>query len=97
MPKQIKWSVRATQDRLKILNYWIKRNQSNSYSTKLDSLFRENIELLAQIPELGKPTNLPDVRIKIVRDYLIFYRIKDAFLEIITIWDSRRNPKKLKF
>jgi hypothetical protein len=41
-------------------------------------LFRENVELLAQIPELGKPTNLPDVRVKIVRDYLIFYRIKDV-------------------
>lgn len=89
--------MRATQDRLEILNYWIKRNQSNFYSTKLDSLFRENIELLAQIPTLGKPTNLPNVRMKIVRDYLIFYRIKDTFLEIVTIWDSRRNPKQLKF
>ncbi len=96
MSKQIKWSIRANQDRLAILEYWIKRNQSNSYSTKLDSLFRENIELLAQIPELGKPTNFPKVRVKIVRDYLIFYRIKNAFLEIVTIWDSRRNPKKLK-
>lgn len=96
MPKQIKWSVRATQDRIEILEYWTKRNQSNSYSIKLDLLFRENIELLAQIPALGKPTNLPDVRIKTVRDHLIFYRIKDAFLEIVTIWDSRRSPKKLK-
>ncbi|MVN20094.1 type II toxin-antitoxin system RelE/ParE family toxin [Mucilaginibacter arboris] len=96
MAKQIKWSVRANQDRLEILDYWIKRNQSNSYSIKLDSLFRENIELLAQIPALGKPTDFPNVRIKIVRDYSIFYRITDQFLEIITIWDSRRNPEKLK-
>jgi plasmid stabilization system protein ParE len=97
MSKEIRWSARANQDRLKILEYWINRNQSNFYSIKLDLLFKENIELLAQIPELGKPTNLPNVRVKIVRDYLIFYRVKDAFLEIISIWDSRRNPKKLEF
>lgn len=96
MPKEIRWSIRANQDRIEILEYWIKRNQSNTYSIKLARLFEENIELLSQILTIGKPTNLPDVRVKVVRDYLIFYRIMDEFLEIITIWDSRRNPKNLK-
>ncbi len=96
MPKEIRWSIRANQDRIEILEYWIKRNQSNTYSIKLALLFEENIELLSQIPTIGKPTNLPDVRVKVVRDYLIFYRIMEELLEIIAIWDSRRNPKKLE-
>lgn len=96
MLKQIKWSVRDTQDRFVILEYWIERNRSNAYSIKLDLLFKESIDLIAQIPELGKPTDFLNVRIKIVRDYYIFYRIKDYLLEIITIWDSRRNPENLK-
>lgn len=96
MLKQIKWSVRANQDRLEILDYWIKGNQSNSYSLKLDLLFRQTVELLANTPEIVKPTDIIDVTIKIVRDCLIFYRLENDFLEIVTIWDSRRNPDKLK-
>lgn len=96
MYKQIRWSVRASQDRVEILNYWINKTRSNAYSIKLDSLFRENVALLAQIPELGKPTDFTNLKVRVIRDYLMFYRITDNFIEIVTIWDSRRNPKKLK-
>lgn len=94
MSKKIKWSVRANQNRLDILEYWINRNKSAAYSTKLDLLFKENILLIAEIPDLGKPTDYIGVRVKIVRDYLIFYRATNDFLEIIAIRDSRRDPKK---
>jgi len=96
MVKEIRWSLRANQDRLQILEYWVNRNKSNTYSLKLDQLFRKSVELIAEIPELGKPTEFLNVRIKIVRDYLIYYRIKSTCIEIITIWNSRRNPRKLE-
>jgi len=28
-------------------------------------------------------------------DYAIFYRISEVTIELITIWDSRQDPKKL--
>ncbi len=94
MAKEIRWSLRANQDRLEILEYWINRNKSNTFSQKLDHLIRASINIVALMPEHGKPTNIPSVRIKIVREYLIYYRIKPKHVEIITIWGSRRNPKK---
>jgi toxin YoeB len=96
MAKKINWSPRAQQDRFEILEYWADRNKSKVYSEKLNRLFLNSIELLAKTPELGKPTKYSLVRIKIVRDYFIYYQINYDFIEIITIWDTRRNPKKFK-
>lgn len=96
MVEKIKWSARAQQDRFEILDYWANRNKSKIYSAKLNQLFLNNIELIAKTPELGKPTKYPLVRIKIVRDYFIYYQINSDYIQIITIWDTRRNPKKFK-
>jgi hypothetical protein len=31
-----------------------------------------------------------------VRNYLIYYQISDSYIDILAIWDSRRDPKKFK-
>lgn len=96
MAKQIIWSHRAQTDRKEILKYWINRNKSNNYSKKLNGLFKEAIKLIADYPEIGKPTDDKNARIKIVRDYLIIYEINNEQIFILTIWDSRQNPERLK-
>jgi len=96
MAKKIDWSERSQKELLEILEYWSNRNKSKTYSAKLNALVLDSVELIAQIPELGIPTKFHDVRIKIVRDYLIYYRINITNIEILTVWDSRRNPKKFK-
>lgn len=96
MLREVIWSGRAVQEKIEILEYWKNRNKSNLYSVKLDQYFQEGIQLLTINPELGKPTNESFVRIKIVLDYLIYYRIKSDSIEILSIWDSRRNPQKFK-
>ncbi|CAN5515027.1 hypothetical protein BH09BAC6_BH09BAC6_06650 [soil metagenome] len=96
MAKKIRWSPRAQQDRFEILEYWLNRNKSKTYSEKLNQILLDNIEPLAKMPELGLPTRYASVRIKIIHDYLVYYQIADAYIEILDIWDSRRNPKKFK-
>lgn len=97
MVKKIIWSRRAQTDRIEIFEYWNKRNNSNSYSRKLNELFKKAVKLIAEYPEIGKSTDDKNARIKIVRDYLIIYEVDDRdFLIILTIWDSRKNPKSLK-
>lgn len=97
MAKQIIWSKRSQTDRKEIFRYWNKRNNSNYYSKKLNELFKQAVRLIAEYPEIGKPTDDKNVRIKIVKDYLIIYEIdeKDHLL-ILTIWDARQNPKRLE-
>jgi plasmid stabilization system protein ParE len=96
MAKEIVWSARAQKERFEILEYWKNRNKSANYSIKLNNLFINSIELVAEMPELGKPTSYPNVRIKIIRDYFIYYHITDTLIEVVTIWDTRRNPGKFK-
>lgn len=97
MVKQIVWSRIAQADRKRILQYRNERNKSKLYSRKLNRLFKEAVKLIAEYPEIGKPTDNRNARIKIVRDYLIIYEVdeKDRLL-ILTIWDSRQDPKKLE-
>lgn len=74
MAKEIRWPVRADQERLEILEYWANRNKSTIYSIKLNRLFNEQVEQLTKLSELGKPTNIPFVRVVILRDYLLYYK-----------------------
>lgn len=97
MVKQIIWSRRAQSERKEIFKYWNLRNKSNIYSKKLNELLKEAVRLISEYPEIGKSTDDKNARIKIVRDYLIIYEVdlKDRLL-ILTIWDSRKDPKKLE-
>lgn len=97
MAKQIIWSRRAQNDRKEIFKYWNKRNKSSTYSKKLNALFKEAVKLISQYPEIGKPTDDKNARIKIVKDYLIIYEVNDKDqLLILTIWDSRQSSLRLK-
>ncbi len=52
---------------------------------------------VAEMPESGIPTENPDVRFKIIKDYIVYYHISSSkTIEVLTVWDSRRNPRKFK-
>ncbi|MDB5150481.1 MAG: type toxin-antitoxin system RelE/ParE family toxin [Mucilaginibacter sp.] len=94
MFREIKWSTRAIQEWVEILEYWIEKNKSNTYSLKLDHLFKATFAIIVKSPEIGRATDLPFIRIKIIRDYIVYYRISPEYIEILTVRDSRRNPRK---
>jgi plasmid stabilization system protein ParE len=94
MVKQIIWSSLAHLDRFQILEYWINRNKSNGYSKRLNQIFEDTVDLISRHPKIGKETDVPNVRIKIVQDYYFTYRETETTIEILTIWDSRQNPIK---
>lgn len=96
MAKQVVWSFRAQSDRKEILNYWRHRNKSISYSNKLNQLLKESIKIIADFPQIGKPTDDINTRIKIIKDYLIIYEETETQILILTIWDTRQDPEKLK-
>ena len=96
MAKKIIWSETAQNVRKEILLYWKNRNKSLVYSRKLNKLFNDAADIIAAFPKIGKPSGYKDSRIKIVKDYLLVYKEFDAFISIITIWDSRQNPLKLE-
>ncbi|MGF1638893.1 MAG: type II toxin-antitoxin system RelE/ParE family toxin [Cyclobacteriaceae bacterium] len=93
--KEIRWSLKAIHDKIDILDYWINRNKSKTYSQNLDRLFDTKLSSTAKNPESGKKTDYKNIRIKIVTHYLLFYIIQEKYIEVVRIWDARRNPKNL--
>jgi toxin YoeB len=95
MAKIIIWSANAQLDRKDILTYWNNRNKSNVYSIKLNLLFIETSLLLVIHPLTGRKTSIENVRVKIVRDYMMVYKSTASELQILAIFDTRQNPDKL--
>jgi toxin YoeB len=96
MVRQVVWSLRSQNDRKKIFAYWNQRNKSNTYSKKLNSLFKEAVKLIVDYSKIGKQSSVKGVRVKIVRDYHILYEVTETEIHILTIWDSHQDPEKLK-
>ncbi len=96
MAKKIVWTETAVKDRFGIYYFWLINNGSNSYSEKLERLFNESAKLIALFPEMGAKTDFPEVRVKLIKDFNVFYRNQSDSIEIIRVWDTRRNPDDLE-
>jgi toxin YoeB len=92
MAKRIVWTKEAQNDRREILNYWNNRNKSKTYSIKLNNLIISSIKLIAYNPNIGMDTNIPNVKIKTLKDYFIIYKNSEASILILGLGDTRRNP-----
>ncbi len=95
MAREIIWSERAKLDKIQILSYWLSRNKSNVYPIKLNILFKKSVYWIAVKENPKRKTDFENVYVKIVKDYKIFYEIKDDKIYILTIFDTRLNPNKL--
>jgi len=95
MVRRIVWSKDAVNSKREILTYWIDRNKSNSYSKKLNSLISNAIAIIQKFPNSGKATDIENIRVKAVKNYLIIYEITENSIVILIIWDMRRDPNSL--
>lgn len=91
--RKIIWTQKVNFERKEILEYWILRNKSKTFSLKLNKLIVDTTQSLAEHPTIGRKTDLENVRVKIIRDYLIFYEFSKSELVILSIWDGRREEK----
>ena len=96
MAYQIVWTEKANIERRHILEFWAENNKSKVYSVKLNKLFIATIRTLSKMPDIGRKTEFENVRVKIVRDFLIFYEITKKEILILSVWDGRRDKKNLK-
>ena len=95
MAKRLVWSPIAKQIRKEILKYWILRNKSKRYSKKLNNLFENSAQQIADFPYSGISISGKLYRGKLIKDYYLLYKISDDSVEILFIWDSRKDPADL--
>jgi toxin YoeB len=90
--RKIVWSGRAKKRLYEILEFFIERNKSKSYSIKLYKLLNKEVKLLLKYPDLGLKTSEESVRGLIIDNFIIYYEITDDKIIIHTIWDCRQDP-----
>ena len=95
MVRKVTWTVRAQNDRKEIFEYLNNHNKSNLYSKRLNGLIKKSLLLIAKYPLIGKLTDKINVRVKVLKDYLIVYEVLPKEIVILTIWDCRQNPEDL--
>lgn len=95
MAKRLVWSPIAKEVRKEILQYWIKRNKSKHYSRKLNTLFEESAQQIADFPYSGISISGKVYRGKLVKEYYLLYKLNGDSIEILFIWDTRKDPVDL--
>lgn len=93
----IVWSDNAVFELRAILEYFNFGNKSKVYSLKLNATIQSEIKILLRYPEIGKKTDILNVRGFLIENYFIFYEIKEVHIVILSVWDTRQNPEQAQF
>jgi plasmid stabilization system protein ParE len=96
MVRKVVWTNRADEIFTRIIEFYVEKNGSKSYSRKLNSEIKEIINLLTKHPFLGTKTDFKEIRVLIQGNYKIFYQVKSVELVIHLVWDCSQNPDDLK-
>lgn len=80
-----------------ILNYFDERNGSDRFSKKLLKMIYKQIKLASAMPEIGRLTDFPGVRILFVERFAIDYQIRDNVILIIDIYSCQTDPEARVF
>ncbi|WP_127845692.1 type II toxin-antitoxin system RelE/ParE family toxin [Psychroflexus aestuariivivens] len=93
--RNIRWTRTADIQYVGILEYWVKRNKSATYSKKLIKTVSERTKQISETPLIYKKTDFKGTRVASLRNYSIFYKVSEQEIIITAFWDNRQNPKKL--
>jgi plasmid stabilization system protein ParE len=93
--RNVIWTRTADIQLVGILEYWVNKNKSKTYSKKLLKLVSERTEQIADQPLIYKATDFKDTRVASLGNFSIFYKFNDKEIIITAFWDNRQNPKKL--
>lgn len=92
----IKWTFRAEADYLVILDY-LESNWTKKELLKFTTKTSKAIVQISKTPKAFPASKKKNVRkCVLVKQVSIYYRIKKKEIELLTFWDNRRRPKKLK-
>ena len=73
--RKIVWSDRAQKRLYGILEFYIQRNKSNTYSQKLHKLLIREIKILLKHPDIGLKTTEETVRGLIIDNFIVYYQM----------------------
>lgn len=93
--KTIIWTKLASDQLKSILEYWIERTHTTTFAKKLSEEVFKRTLFIARYPLASPMTGMNNIRKSSIKNYSIYYRIKDSEVLILSFWDNRQNPNKL--
>lgn len=93
--RTVRWTRTADIQFVGILEYWVKRNKSNTYSKKLIKTVAERTLQIAKTPFIYKKADFQDTRVTSLGNFSIYYKATNEEIIITAFWDNRQDPKKL--
>jgi plasmid stabilization system protein ParE len=93
--RNVRWTRTADIQYVGILEYWVKRNKSATYSKKLIKIVAKRTKEIAKTPFVYKEADFKDTRVTSLGNYSIFYKVTDGEILITAFWDNRQDLKKL--
>lgn len=93
--RTIVWTKTADIQFVGILEYWVKRNKSNTYSKKLLKLVVKRTNQISEKPFIYKSTDFNQIRVASMGNFSIYYKVTNEQIIITAFWDNRQDTKKL--
>jgi len=97
MALEISYAPQFIENLESILTFFDERNRDEKFSRKLMKMIRKQIKLAASMPEIGRLTDFPGVRILFVERFGIEYQIRGKVLLIVNIYSCQTNPDQRMF
>lgn len=92
--KKIIWTEKAKKSLFLILDFYEIQNGNNIYSEKLFSEIIERTNILTNYSFSGKKTDYLEIRELVIDRNSLFYTETKDTINIILVWDNRRNPSE---
>ena len=95
--KKVIWQPRAQNELREILEFYNHRNGSTTYSERLVNKIEYRLSLVGENFQIGEKVDEDNVRRTVVENYMIYYLITPESVDVLSIRDARRKPKRFKF
>ncbi|WP_373398405.1 type II toxin-antitoxin system RelE/ParE family toxin [Algoriphagus halophilus] len=93
--RDVIWTKTADLQLVGVLEYWVNRNKSTSFSKKLVRLVSKRTKEISEQPFIYKSIDFKEIRVASLVNFNIYYKITDSQIIIMAFWDNRQDPKKL--
>jgi plasmid stabilization system protein ParE len=94
--REIVWTVTAEQQFQKILEYWLDKNKSSEYPTRILKLVDDHIADISNRPDSYRLTEYNNTSVCVIGVFNIYFKKKNDKVYITCFWDNRQDPHKLQ-
>jgi plasmid stabilization system protein ParE len=95
--EEVIWSVEADEEFKKIINY-LRDNWSEQEVEKFINATARTIEYIVEYPRMFRETKRRNVHeVLVTPQNLLLYHVSGTRIQIVTIWDTRQNPRRKKY